>query len=152
MNYILFSLWFTLVHIISYTLAGVLALRISKDIYEGKSRLMDYLRDMSVQSESRHVQKWFIPGQIVRGIILSVVLYPVLGFLGEISFGLRFLFFFGLMFGYTHLASAAPCSDNIEGLIYLKERYINRSIFLKFHYEMIIYSVVLALAVSLLLF
>jgi len=152
MSYIVFSLWFTLIHIISYTLAGVLALRISKDIYEGKSRLMDYLRDMSVQSESKHVQKWFIPGQVVRGIILSVILYPILGLLGEISFGFRFLFFFGLMFGYTHLAAVSPAPDNIEGLIYLKEKYINRHAFLKFHFEMIIYSVVLALAVSLLLF
>jgi hypothetical protein len=152
MNYILFSLWFTLIHIISYTLAGVLALHISKEIYEGKSRLMDYLRDMSLKSESSYVQKWFIPGQIVRGIILSVILYPVLGLLGEISFGLRFLFFFGLMFGYTHLASVSPAPDNIEGLIYLKERYINRSAFIKFHFEMIVYSIVLALAVSLFLF
>ncbi len=152
MGYLSFSLWFTLIHVLAYTLAGMLALRISKDIYEGKSRIMDYLRDMSIEKESKHVQKWFIPGQIVRGILLSIILYPILIPLGELSFGVRFLFFAGLMFIYTHLACAAPCSDNIEGLIYMKERYINRTLFLKFHFEMIIYTVVLGFFVSFFLF
>ncbi len=151
MQYLIFSFWFTLIHLISYMLAGMLALRISKDIYEGKSRMMDYLRDMSDKNESKHVQKWFIPGQIVRGILMSVILYPLLSPLGELAFGVRFLFFAGLMFIYTHLACAAPCSDNIEGLIYLKERYINRILFLKFHFEMIVYSVVFGLLVSIFL-
>ncbi|MFO7929127.1 MAG: hypothetical protein R6U35_05630 [Candidatus Humimicrobiaceae bacterium] len=152
MQYLVFSLWFTVIHAIAYTLAGMLALRISNDIYEGKSRLMDYLRDMSIEKESKHVQKWFIPGQIVRGILLSIILYPILIPLGELAFGMRFLFFTGLMFIYTHLACAAPCSDNIEGLIYLKERYINKTLFLKFHFEMIIYSVALGFFVSFFLF
>ncbi len=152
MQYLVFSLWFTLIHVLSYTLAGVLALRISKDIYEGRSRLMDYLRDMSDEKESKHVQKWFIPGQILRGILMSIILYPILAPLGELSFGIRFLFFIGLMFIYTHLSSVAPCSDNIEGLIYLKERYINRTLFLKFHFEMIIYSLLLGFFVSFFLF
>ena len=152
MQYLIFSLWFTLIHALAYTLAGMLALRISKDIYEGKSRMMDYLRDTSIEKESKHVQKWFIPGQIVRGILLSIILYPILVPLGELSFGVRFLFFTGLMFIYTHLACAAPCPDNIEGLIYLKERYINRTLFFKFHFEMIIYSVVLGFFVSFFLF
>jgi hypothetical protein len=83
---------------------------------------------------------------------MSVILYPLLPSLGELAFGVRFLFFAGLMFFYTHLACAAPCSDNIEGLIYLKERYINRTLFLKFHFEMIVYSVVFGLLVSIFLF
>ncbi|MFO7953146.1 MAG: hypothetical protein R6U91_10155 [Bacillota bacterium] len=152
MHYLVFSLWFTLIHVLSYTIAGVLVLRISKEIYEGKSRLMDYLRDMSVEKESKHVQNWFIPGQIVRGILLSIILYPILVPLGELSFGMRFLFFTGLMFVYTHMACAAPCPDNIEGLIYMKERYIDKSSFLKFNYEMVVYSLLLGFSVSYFLF
>lgn len=95
MQYLVFSLWFIVIHALAYTLAGMLALRISKDIYEGKSRLMDYLRDMSDEKESKHVQKWFIPGQIVRGLLLSIILYPILVPLGELSFGVRFLFLQG---------------------------------------------------------
>ncbi len=57
MQYLVFSLWFTLIHVLSYMIAGVLALRISKDIYDGKNRLMDYHRDMSDEKESKHVHK-----------------------------------------------------------------------------------------------
>ncbi|MDY6826792.1 MAG: hypothetical protein SVV67_06410 [Bacillota bacterium] len=56
------------------------------------------------------------------------------------------------MFVYIHLAAVSPAPDNIEGLIYLKEKYINRSAFLKFHFDMLAYSILLALAVSLFLF
>ena len=77
MKYLVFTLWFTLIHIVSYSVAGMFALKISKDIYESKSRLMDYLRDMSDNGESKHVQKLCLPGQIVRGILLSVVLFPI---------------------------------------------------------------------------
>jgi len=152
MGYLIFSLWFTLIHILSYMVAGMLALRISKDIYDGKSRLMDYHRDMSDVEESKHVHKWFIPGQVLRGMFLSVILYPILGPLGELAFGLRFGFFAGLMFVYTHLACAAPCPDNIEGFVYMKERYIKKSSFFKFQFEMVIYSLLLGFLASYFLF
>lgn len=148
MEYLVFSFWFMLIHTTAYTLAGMLALCISKDIYEGKSRLMDYLRDMSVEDESRHVQKWFIPSQLLRGLLMSVVLYPVLAPLGEMDFGLRFAFLAGLMFVYTHLACAAPCPDNIEGFVYMKEHFFKKSAFLKFQFEMIIYSLILGFVTS----
>jgi len=92
MEYLVFSFWFMIIHTAAYMLAGILALRISKDIYEGKSRLMDYLRDMSVEDESKHVQKWILLSQLLRGLLMSVVLYPVLAPLREIPFGLRFAF------------------------------------------------------------
>jgi len=42
MEYLVFSFWFMIIHTAAYMLAGILTLRISKDIYEGKSRLMDF--------------------------------------------------------------------------------------------------------------
>jgi len=113
---------------------------------------MDYLRDMSVEDERKHVQKWVFPSQLLRGLLISVVLYPVLAPLGEIAFGLRFAFLTGLMFVYTHLACAAPGPDNIEGFVYLKERFFKKSAFLKFQFEMIIYSLILGFVTSYFLF
>ncbi len=152
MEYLAFSLWFIVFHLGAYVLAGAIALRISKEIYEGKSRVMDYLRDMSKAEESKHVHKWFIPAQLLRGLLLSVVLYPVLGVLGELDLGLRFVFLGGLFFVYTHLASAAPCLDNIEGLVYMKKRYLIKSSFWKFQFEMVVYSLLLGFLVSYFLF
>ena len=140
MEYLWFSIRFTLLHSLAYTVAGALILRVSRSIYEGKSRLMDWVRDMSDVNERKHVERWFLPAQLVRGLLLSLVLYPVLDTVGEMGFGLRFTFFAGLMFVYSHIACAAPCPDNIEGLVYMKPRYFEKGAFLKYQLEMLIYS------------
>ncbi len=45
---------------------------------------------------------------MARSILMSVVLYPVLGMLVELSFGLKFLFFGGLMFVYPKFIRMKP--------------------------------------------
>ncbi|MGM0432730.1 MAG: hypothetical protein ACQEQU_08455 [Spirochaetota bacterium] len=152
MEYLLFSVGFTLIHTVAYTIAGAIVLRFSKDLYEKKNRLLDYLNDMSVEAENKHVAKWFLPAQLLRGVLMSVVLYPVLGFLGELTFGLRFAFLAGLMFFYTDLTSAVPFPNNIEGFVYLKKRYLKKGLFWKLYFETILYSLAFAGLVSWLLF
>ena len=152
MDYLIFILGFTLIHMAAYTIAGALTLKISKEVYEGKSRLMIYLRDMSDEQERGHVQTMFLPAQLLRGILMSLVLLPILPALGELSFVLRSTFLGGLAFIFTHLSSASPCPDNIEGYVYMKERYFNKSTFLKFQGEMLLYSVVFASFTAWLLF
>ena len=83
---------------------------------------------------------------------MSVVLYPVLLHLGQIAFALRVAFVAGLAFVYIHVACAAPAPENIEGFVYLKDRFFKKSSFFKFQFEMIIYSVALGLTVGGLLF
>lgn len=152
MSYIVFSMLFIVIHTVSYTLAGIIALKVSKDLYENKQRIIDYLRDMSVKEESRHVEKWFLPAQLARGALMSVVLYPILGMLGEVSFVMRALFLGGLMFIYTDFASAVPFPHNIEGLVYMKPRYIQGKVSGKLYLEMLIYSVIFGLAAGWFLF
>ncbi|MFP4006248.1 MAG: hypothetical protein ACLFUR_06020 [Candidatus Hadarchaeia archaeon] len=82
---------------------------------------------------------------------MSVVLYPILDSLGELSFALRFAFFAGLMFIYTDLASAAPFI-NIEGFVYLKKQYVQKEAFWKIELEMVIYSILFGLLAAWLLF
>jgi hypothetical protein len=57
-------------------------------------------------------------------------------------------FFSGLMFIYTHLAAVSPFMDNIEGLVYFKEKYLVRKFFLKFQVEMILYSLLFGLLIG----
>ena len=85
MEYLWFTLWFTLLHTMAYTVAGAIALNVSGDLYTERARTLDFLRNMSDVEESGHVQRWFLPAQVVRGVVLSVVLYPVLGPLGDLS-------------------------------------------------------------------
>jgi hypothetical protein len=124
MQYLMFSLWFTLLHAAAYTIAGAVALALSKDLYEHKNRLLDYLRDMGDEEDSKHVQKVFLPAQLLRGVLLSIVLYPVLGLLGDLSFALRFAFLAGLFFIYQDFGSSVPFNNNIEGFVYMKPRYL----------------------------
>lgn len=151
MEYIKFSLFFTLIHVVSYTIAGVIALKISKDIYETQNRHCNFLRDMSDPEESKHVQNYFLPAQILRGLLMSVVLYPLFSTIGNLSFLLKFIFFGGLMFIYTHIAAVSPFMDNIEGLVYFKKEYLIKNFFLKFQLEMVIYSTIFGLLMSLFL-
>ncbi|MFO8042040.1 MAG: hypothetical protein R6U25_02455 [Alkalispirochaeta sp.] len=152
MNLITFTAFFALIHVVAYTIAGVVAYYISKDIYETKTRLMDYLRNMANPEEKRHVQTWVFPAQIVRGVLMAVVLWPVASALGEMAPSLRLLFFAGLAFVYTHFASAAPCPDNIEGFVYMREKYLQWSSFGRFQLEMALYTAMFAGATTFLLF
>ncbi|MFP3897014.1 MAG: hypothetical protein ACLFV5_09320 [Anaerolineales bacterium] len=147
-----FSLLFTLVHTGAYVIAGMLALKVSEDLYHGENRLLDFVNDMSDPGQSGRTQKWFVLGQLLRGLLLSIVLYPVLESLGELSFGLRCAFMAGLMFVYTDFASAVPFPHNIEGFVYLKDRYLSREAFWKLQFEIIIYSLLFGLFAAWLLF
>lgn len=142
MSILRFCCYFTIAHMVSYTLAGSLALSFSKDIYESKKRLCTFMRDMSNKEESRFVSIAFLPAQIVRGVLMSIVLIPFLDVIYMWQPLRSFVFFFMLMFIYTHLASAAAFMDNIEGLVYFKRKFINIKSFCKFQLEMIIYSTI----------
>jgi len=149
MYYIKFSLLFVLAHGLAYTIAGAIALKFSKDIYESKKRHCDFLRDMSNKEESIHVSLYFLPAQILRGLLMSLVLFPLLNVLGELSFMLKLTFFSSLVFIYTHIASTSPFIDNIEGFVYFKKEYLIKKFFLKFQLEMIMYSILFGILMSL---
>lgn len=151
MEYIKFSLFFILAHTISYIVAGVIALSISKDIYKTKSRHCDFLRDMSDKDESRHVSMYFIPAQIVRGALMSIILFPLLSSVAGLSFAVSAVFFGSLMFVYTHIAAVSPFIDNIEGYVYFKKEYLMKKYFLKFQLEMVLYCILFGLSMALLM-
>ncbi len=152
MTYVLFSVWFTVIHIAAYFIAGLIALKVCSSTYEGTSRVMDYHRDVTEGEEKKHVAKWIFPAQAARGLLMSIVLYPILGPLGELSLIVRILFIAGLMFIYHHLACVSPGPDNLEGLVYMRKRYIQRGSFFTFQLEMTLYPLLFAVAVSYLLF
>jgi len=152
MEYIRFSLLFALVHTGAYLVAGLLAYRISHDLYQGDNRLLDFLKNMADKSENARVARWSLPLQLLRGLLLSIVLYPILGMLGDLPFGLRFVFLASLMFIYTDFASAIPFPHNIEGFIYMKDRYLKKNAFWKLQFEMIIFSLIFGLVSGWILF
>jgi hypothetical protein len=83
---------------------------------------------------------------------MSAVLWPLLGAIGELGFGLRAAVLGGLMFVYADLASAIPFPNTIEGLVYLRARFVGASTFWRLQSEAVIYSVLFGLAAAWLLF
>jgi len=152
MKFVWFSLWFTLIHTGAYILAGLLALRISQDLYNGEKRLLDFITDMSEGGGAARVQRLFLPAQLLRGLLMSLVLYPLLPLLGDITFGARFAFFFGLMLVYTDFAGAVPFPHNIEGWVYMRARYLRKNLLWKLYFEIVIYSLLFAVFAAWLLF
>ena len=152
MEYLKFTLLFFVIHTIVYYIAGAINYQFSKKLYGGKDQLYkSFLRNMSDPSEVLNVNKKIIPTQLVRAVLMSVVLYPVLGVLGDLSFGFRFLFFGGIMFVYADFCSAIPFSNTLEGLIYMKPEFVKKKVFWTIQMEAIIYSLLFGLAASWLL-
>ncbi|MFW5792957.1 MAG: hypothetical protein ACOCWC_01635 [Bacteroidota bacterium] len=146
MTYVIFSFLFFAIHLACYIMAGVIDFQLSKKFYSGKNRLYkSFFRDMDDKKESMRIAKLMLPSQFVRGIIMSMVLYPILPFLGELSFGMQFVFMASLMFVYADFASAIPFSNTIEGFVYLKKEFVEKRVFWTIQLEAIMYSIMFGL-------
>ncbi len=153
MTYVKFSLLFFVIHFLCYNIAGVIDFQLAKKMYSGKNRLYNsFFRDMDDKKESMRIARLLIPSQFVRGIVMSMVLYPILPYLGELSFGLQFIFMASLMFVYADFASAIPFSNTIEGIVYLKKEFVEKKVFWTIQLEAILYSILFGLLSAWLLF
>jgi hypothetical protein len=142
MSYLWFSAGFFLIHLGAYVVAGVLNQQlVSRDLYGGEDALFaPFFRNADDAVERRRQARLMVLAQLVRALLMSVVLYPLLGPIGDLSFGLRFAFLGGLMFVYADLASATPFANNIEGIVYLKPRLTTWDVFWRIQSEAVVYS------------
>lgn len=153
MTYLKFSLLFFAIHFACYMIAGVIDLQMAKKMYKGKDRLYkSFFRNMDDKKEGTRIAKLLFPSQFIRGTLMSVVLYPILPFLGELSFWIQFLFMSGLMFIYADFSSAIPFSNTIEGMVYLKKEFVEKRVFWTIQFEAILYSILFGLLSAWLLF
>ena len=151
-DYIFFSLLFFIIHLVCYVIAGVVDLQLARKVYSGKNRLYkSFFRDMDDEKESKRIAKLLIPSQLIRAVFMSLVLYPILPFLGELTYGMKFIFMASLMFVYADFASAIPFSNTIEGVVYLKKEFVKKRVFWTIQLEAILYSIMFGLLSSWLL-
>jgi hypothetical protein len=153
MEYVKFSLYFFLIHTFTYFIAGIINLQFSKRLYGGRGQLYKaFLRNMDDPKEVKSVNKKLIPVQLVRAVLMSIVLYPILDTLASLSFGSRFAFMAGLMFIYADFCSAVPFSNTLEGWIYMRPEFIKKKVFWTIQMEAVLYSLLFGLAAAWLLF
>jgi hypothetical protein len=110
---------------ISYFVVGALAFAtLTHGLYEGANPLFgSYLRTPGETQLWQHVTTWFLPAQLVRGILIGLVLSPFLPLLRQWTVWKRTAALAGLylVIGFWAAALAAP--GNIEGLVYLRPEF-----------------------------
>jgi hypothetical protein len=149
MEYLTFTAFFVLAHVVAYITAGAITYPwIYKGWHGGQGSLYGaFLRDMTDKTERRRNGLLLLPTQAIRGVLMSMVLYPVLGVLGELSLGLQFIFMASLMYVYTDLSAATPFSNNIEGIIYMKGHIVRRA-FWPTQVEAVLYASLMGVAAA----
>ena len=112
----------TAAHVTTYFLAGAIAYPLlTKEFYVGPNPIFAaFMRTEAEPALWSHVVRWFLPAQILRGVLIAAVLYPLLDTLKVWSFGKRFLLIASLylVFGFWAAAVAAP--GTIEGMVYMR--------------------------------
>ena len=107
-----------------------------------------YLRSESNPAEWAHTNLWLVPGLLLRALLISIVLLPIVETLRKMTFWKQVSVLFGLTFILLHLAAAAPSPSNIEGLIYMKPELVGMKTFLLTQPEMIFQSLLFAVGLS----
>ncbi|MCT8139931.1 hypothetical protein H1D32_20855 [Anaerobacillus sp. CMMVII] len=79
---------------------------------------------------------------------MALVLLPLVNAIGDLGPVVQFIFFGSLMFVFTHISSASPFLDNIEGQVYFKKEYLLKKSLLKFQLEMVMYAVFFSLIMT----
>ena len=141
----MFSAGFIGIHTIAYMLAGMITYPI---VHKGHPIYRYYLR-REEEKEWSKAMKLLLPIQLLRGLLLSLVFFPILDYMKEMSIGINSVFLFGILFIVGGLASQIPFPGNLEGFVYIRDQFQKGR--LKFHIEDLIYCPIVAVAVSLLL-
>ncbi len=67
-------------------MVGSIDFRLAKKMYVGKDKLYkSFFRDMNNKEEVSRIGRLLLPSQLLMAILMSVVLYPILSFLQELS-------------------------------------------------------------------
>ena len=121
-HFVIFAGKVTIIHTVTYFIIGATAYNLlMKQYYTGPDPAFGaFMRTQDNPESWSHVMKWFIPAQVLRGVLMAIVLYPFFDKLLEWHLKKRFLIISGLyiVLGYWAATVAAP--GTIEGMVYMK--------------------------------
>jgi hypothetical protein len=113
---------FMIAHTVTYLVVGAAAYQfLTKPFYEGPEAIFAVFMRSPAEPESwKHVMTWFIPAQLLRGLLIAAVFIPFYDLLCSWSWRKRWLTIasFYMVIGCWACAVAAP--GTIEGLVYNK--------------------------------
>jgi hypothetical protein len=148
-RFLLFVAKIIAAQVTTYFLSGaVFYPLLTKPYYEGPHPIFAvFLRTEADPVLWAHVVNWFLPAEILRGILIAVVIYPLYDILKAWSF-LKRLFYVAslyLVLGFWAATVAAP--GTLEGMIYMRP-FITPEVHLRVQPEIILQGLALALFIA----
>ena len=121
-RFLSFAVKVIVAHVVSYFVVGAAAYQLlTKPFYEGETAVFaTFMRTPAEPELWSHAMRWFIPGQVLRGVLIAAVLYPFFDTLRAWGWGRRCLSISGLYLVLGFWASAVAAPGTIDGLIYLR--------------------------------
>ncbi len=109
-------------HVTTYFVAGAIFYQLlTKDFYTGPNPIFAaFMRTEAEPELWAHVTTWFLPAQILRGILMAAVLYPLFDTLKTWPFGKRFLWIASLYLVFAFWSAAGAAPGTIEGVVYMR--------------------------------
>ncbi len=133
----------------TYFLAGAVAYPLlTKEYYVGPNPIFAaFMRTEAEPELFGHVVRWFLPAQILRGLLIAAALYPLFDTLKAWSFGKRFLSIASLYLVLGFWAATVAAPGTIEGMVYMRP-VITPFVHLKVQPEIIGQGLALALLIA----
>jgi hypothetical protein len=77
-RFLRFAVKVTIAHVVSYFVVGAAAYQLlTKPFYEGEAAVFaTFMRTPAEPELWRHAMTWFLPAQVLRGVLIAAVLYP----------------------------------------------------------------------------
>jgi hypothetical protein len=118
----IFSLKVIAAQVTTYFLAGAIFYPLlTKDFYTGPNPIFaTFMRTEAEPELWAHVVTWFLPAQILRGVLMAAVLYPLFDTLKTWSFGRRFLWIASVYLVFAFWSAAGVAPGTIEGMVYMR--------------------------------
>ena len=122
----------TVAHVVTYVAVGALAYPfLTREFFEGAGLAAQVMRTPAEPALWAHVTRWMLPFQVLRGLLLSLVLYPFLGTLLSWSYARRCVALAGLYVVIGQWASTVAGSGTIEGWLILRPEFTTPSVVVK---------------------
>jgi hypothetical protein len=130
-KYFSFTLKFTFVFLITYLFFGTLFfILVTSKYYSESGAFASFLVGENTPELWNQARALMIPFQVIRGILLSSVLFPFYDQLLHFPYKKRMLLIWAYITVVSGVASGLPAPGNIEGLLFMKPM-----ITLKIHLE-----------------
>jgi hypothetical protein len=136
-------------HALTYFIVGALAYQLlTKEFYIGPDPIFAaFMRTETEPELWTHVERWFFPAQILRGLLIAAVLYPFFATLNGWSFAKRFLSISSLYLVLGFWAAAGASPGGIEGMVYMRP-FITPAVHFKVQPEIVVQGLALGALVA----